>query len=129
MIDVTVLIMAVDKSHVANNESMKHLKYGLVDVFPTGKLQKQTDSFYTVDVSDVPVDTLIEAKDLILQAVYAEPLNVLAVEDQPEIIHRRRFVLDMDIATNEELSDLAANRYLDLPWARVYDMFKDVTLG
>lgn len=128
-IDATVLIMAVDKSHEATNNAMKHHKYGLVDVFPIGQLQKQGYSFYTIDVTGIPVDTLDDAKYLILPPVYAEPLNVLANEDDPEIIHRRRFVLDMGIATVDELNGLAEQRHLDLSWARVFELFKDVTSG
>lgn len=127
--NVTVLIMAVDKSHTATNEAMKHNKYGLVDVFPIGQLQRQMSTFYTIDVTGVPANTLDEAKELILPPVYADPLLVLAEVDTPEIIHRRRFILDMSIVTEDELLELVSERHLNLPWARVFDLFKDITSG
>jgi hypothetical protein len=124
--DITVLIMSESKTHSAKNESMRHQKYGLVDLFDIGKIQKQLNAFYTIDVSGVPVETLEQAKDLILPAVYSEP-TIIELDQEPEILHRRRFVLDMSIATVEELSELEQERHLNLSWERAFDLFKDVT--
>jgi len=120
--DITVLIMAEDKTHTAAHTAMRHNKYGLVDIFPVGKLQKQLTKFYTVDVYDVPVKSLEEAKALILPPVYsALPLAT------PEVIHRCKFVIDSSLITAEELAELAANRHLNLTWVRASEMFKDIT--
>ena len=118
--------MSDSKTHNTSRPLMRHVKYGIVDIFPVGKLQKQEKNFYTIDVSGVPFNSIDEARSFILEPV----METVAVKDGLETYQkkRRKFEIDKLILKKSELSKLVSDRHLSIQWARFNSLIKDVSL-
>jgi len=128
---VTLLIMAEDKTHETEQLSLRYEKYGLVEVYPINKIQRQLHTFYTIDVLDTPFASLSAARDFFLEPVFKEiPVVIVNPEDEnPEMLRRRRRVIDINEINTSEASSLLTDKHLTITWKRMLRLLKDTLNG
>ncbi len=128
---LTVLIMAIDKTHLAINDAMKHIKYGIVEVYPLNKIQRQATTFYTINIMDAPFNSFTEARAFILQPIFKKtPLVFVDPNDKDNTqIKRRRYEVNPAFINDEESALLLKDRHLNLTWGRAVEILEDTTDG
>lgn len=111
MADITILIMSKSNTHQATKNHLRHEKWGIVDVFTQGRLQRQAEAFYTINTTTAG-QTLDEVREYLLEQVWSY------VTIEPELLARRKHKIKPVNVTQQEKDTFLNERHIDLTWQR-----------